>query len=717
LPPSPQQVNAFLSNPTPENYAATVEQLLNSTSYGERWARHWLDVARYADTKGYVFQEERRYPYAYTYRDYVIQSFKTDKPYNQFLIEQIAADQLNLQDDQSPLAAMGFLTLGRRFLNNQNDIIDDRIDVITRGTMGLTVACARCHDHKFDPVPKEDYYALHGVLASSQEPDEKPLLNPLDDSNPQYQSYLTARQAIEKEIDDIRQREIDNKLNEFRQQAGSYLVAALDYHTSTNPPANLEDFAGPRQLTPIVLQRWIDHLNASYTNPNPALLPAIVLHALLQSPNPTLPKSLPGNPTVARHLAQIETLSPESLANALNQTLNPPTNNPDANLLAFTQSHDYPATPDRPAVERLLRRHVGNLTVGHRQRIEALSWTHPGAPARAMVLQDKPTPSNSRVFLRGNPNNPGDEVPRRFLSALAGPNPTPFSHGSGRLELAQAIASPTNPLTARVMVNRIWAWHFGHPLVSTPSDFGVRTPEPLQHDLLDYLASKLIENNWSIKSLHQTIVLSKTFQQSSEPHNPTTLSTDPDNNYLSRFNRQRLDFESLRDTLLAVAGNLDPAYGGLPVDITSDQPSPRRTIYGFIDRQNLPGIFRTFDFASPDTSRPQRFQTTVPQQALFLMNSPFAIQQARTLAQRTLNSTPTTPDRITTLYQLAYQRNPSDQEQNLAQQFLVNSTTCNNPYTPANQPATEETEQNPALQPWEQLAQAILLSNELSFLD
>jgi hypothetical protein len=719
LPPSPQQVDAFLQNPTTKNYAATVEQLLNSTSYGERWARHWLDVARYADTKGYVFQEERRYPYAYTYRDYVIQAFKNDKPYNQFLIEQIAADQLNLADDKTPLAAMGFLTLGRRFLNNQNDIIDDRIDVITRGTLGLTVACSRCHDHKFDPVPKEDYYALHGVLASSEEPEEKPLLKPLDDSNPQYQSYLQDRQAIEKEIDDIRQREVDNKLNEFRQQAGSYLLAALDYRNVTNPPANLEDFAGPRQLTPIILQRWIDHLNSTYSNPNPATLPAIVLHTLLQNPNPTTPTSLPGNPAIAQQLTQIKSLSTESLTSTLNQALNPSPETSDPSLLAFLQSPDYPATPPRPAVERLLRRHVGNLTVGHRQRIEALSWTHPGAPARAMVLQDKTTPSNSRVFLRGNPNNPGDEVPRRFLTALSGPNPTPFSQGSGRLELAQAIASPNNPLTARVIVNRIWTWHFGRPLVSTPSDFGVRTPKPLQQDLLDYLATQLIAENWSIKSLHRTIVLSQTFQQSSEPHNPATLSTDPDNHYLSRFNRQRLDFESLRDTLLAVAGNLDAAYGGLPVDITSDQPSPRRTIYGFIDRQNLPGMFRTFDFANPDTSRPQRFQTTVPQQALFLMNSPFAIHQARTLAHRTINSTPNTPDRITALYQFAYQRHPSEPEQHLAQQFLANSSACNNPYTPASPQPNPQTENTPpsSLQPWEQLAQAILLSNELSFLD
>ena len=317
-----------------------------------------------------------------------------------------------------------------------------------------------------------------------------------------------------------------------------------------------------------------------------------------------------------------------------------------------------------------------------------------------MALADRPNPADSRILLRGNPGNAGDEVPRRFLEILSGAERAPFTNGSGRLELARAIASAGNPLTARVYVNRIWLHHFGEGLISTPGDFGVRTEPPGHRALLDYLAASFLESGWSTKAIHRLILLSAAYQQSSEP-SPQTLKGDPDNRLVSRMNRQRLDFEALRDTLLAVAGKLDLTVGGLPVEIDREPFSARRTLYGLIDRQNLPAVFRTFDFANPDTSNQRRFRTTVPQQALFLMNSPFVVQQARNLVQRPeIIGAGNCSEQVQALYRLVLQRLPDRPEAQLARNFI------------AGQPGTTTD-----LSPLERYAQMLLLSNELMFVD
>jgi len=303
------------------------------------------------------------------------------------------------------------------------------------------------------------------------------------------------------------------------------------------------------------------------------------------------------------------------------------------------------------------------------RKIDELDATHPGAPPRAMALVDKSQPYNVQVFIRGNADNRGPEVPRQFPEVVAGPNRKPFQKGSGRLELAQAITSPENPLTARVLVNRVWLHHFGAGLVHTPSDFGLRSDPPTHPELLDYLANSFMREGWSIKKLHRLIMLSSVYQQSSDD-NPRGEQLDPNNQWVWRMNRQRLDFEALRDSLLATAGKLDLTSGGHAVDITTEPYSTRRTVYGYIDRQNLPGLFRTFDFASPDSTSPQRFFTTVPQQALFLMNSPFVVQQARDLVNRAEFRTLASSElRVRFLYEQAFQRNPTREEIQLAQEF------------------------------------------------
>jgi mono/diheme cytochrome c family protein len=599
LPPTPAEIDAYVHDADPDADARLVDRLLASPRYGERWGRHWLDVARYADTKGYVFMEERRYPFAFTYRDYVIRSFNEDKPYDRFILEQLAADKLDLGNDPRPLAAMGFLTLGRRFLNSQPDIIDDRIDVTCRGLLGLTVTCARCHDHKFDPIPAKDYYSLYGVFASSVEPKDPPLIE-----TPHRTAALA---AYEKEL--------------------------------AKRTAEVTAYRKSKQDVAAGLSRAV-----ALTMPGLDARPLRAVAAL--GPNP------------------IETLPAEKFDKLLNR-------------------------PDREKLRLLVK------------NVESFQANSPAAPMRAMALADAPQPVAPHVFLRGNAGNPGPEVPRQFLEVLAGPDRKPFPNGSGRLDLAKAIADPNNPLTARVFVNRVWALHFGKGLVGTPSDFGVRSDPPTHPELLDYLADRFVKDGWSIKHLHRLILLSDTYRQRSDDR-PDGAKIDPENRLVWKFNRQRLDFEALRDGMLAVAGRLDESVGGPAVDLLAQPVIPRRTVYGFIDRQNLPGLFRTFDFASPDTHAPQRYTTTVPQQALFLMNSPFAVQQAQALAARPEVAGQSQPGlRIDALYRLLYGRPPTTEEAELGVRFVEDAH------------AASETK----LAPWEQYAQVLLLANEFAFVD
>jgi hypothetical protein len=509
LPPTAKELAEFEADPSDARYEATVDWLLSVPQYGERWARHWLDIARYADTKGYLFEEDRNYKHAYKYRDWVISSFATDRPYDEFIVAQLAADQI---DDPASVPAMGFLTLGRRFLNNRHDIINDRIDVVTRGLMGLTVACARCHDHKYDPISAADYYALYGVFASSEE-------RPRDDAPPM-------------------------------------LVEA---------------------------ERVVDPV----------------------------------------------------------------------------------------------------------------------------------------IFLRGSPGNRGPKVDRRFLTCLAPENkPEPFKHRSGRLELAQTIASHKNPLTARVWVNRVWGHLLGRGLVNTPSDFGSRGAPPTHPELLDWLACEMMapasgHPGWSTKRLIRRIVLSSTYRQASNEQSEC-LAVDPENLLLWRANRRRLDLESLRDSVLAAAGRLDATIGGPSVPLTASPFPTRRAVYGFIERQNLPAFFRTFDFANPNTHTPERPQTVAPQQALFLMNSPFVMEQAAHLAARTANTSEGAAGendsakaaRIELLFQHALGREPSSEETADALAFVS-----------ATQSPESATPEMQALTRWEQLAQVLLMSNEFAFVD
>ena len=302
-----------------------------------------------------------------------------------------------------------------------------------------------------------------------------------------------------------------------------------------------------------------------------------------------------------------------------------------------------------------------------------------------MALVDSPQPKNSRVFIRGNPNRLGEEAPRQFLAILAGDKRQPFTRGSGRLELARAIASRENPLTARVMVNRLWLHHFGAGLVTTPDDFGLRSDPPSHPELLDYLAWRFMQDGWSLKKLHRLLMLSSVYQQKSDD-NLRHEKLDPDNRLLAKMNRRRLDFESMRDTLLFVAGNLDHSLGGRPVDLlkrgtANQQPySNRRTVYGVIDRNDLLALFRIFDFANPDITTAQRDATTVPQQALFFLNSPFVMEQACKMVNRpAFQRLDDETKRVRYLYQLVYQRDPTGGRNPTGTSFPPGQVGCNGP--------------------------------------
>ncbi|HWC00969.1 MAG TPA: PSD1 and planctomycete cytochrome C domain-containing protein, partial [Bryobacteraceae bacterium] len=681
LPATQAEIEAFAADRSPAAYARLVDRLLASPRYGERWARYWLDVARYSDARNVG----ERFPWSYTYRDWVIRAFNEDLPYDRFVELQLAADVLPGKRDVRDLAALGFLSLGRDFPKTFPETVDDRIDVVTRGFLGLTVACARCHDHKYDPIPTKDYYSLYSIFSNIREPRELPLVAASTAARPELDRVWQPRLQHIREVDaEYRRKRCAEMVSFFKTQIADYLVATRDSRNLSN--TEIEELVKDRQLNLHMLSRWRSYLAESRARKEPVFQ---IWHALADLPDaefatkagPVLKGQTGVNPRVA---AEFHQHPPASLREAANlyaavllkydrpETLASAEEEP---LRLALRSPQAPVNVPVEEFELIYTEGDGNNTRGFERRYEAMraSYAYAGASPRAMVLEDVPSPQPVHVFIRGNPNNPGVETPPHFLSCLAGPEPAVFRKGSGRLELAQAVASPANPLTARVMVNRVWMHHFGVGLVRTPSDFGVRGDAPTHPELLDYLAVRFMQSGWSIKSLHRLILLSATYRQSSQD-NPESRQIDPENQLLWRMNRQRLDIEALRDSLLAVSGRLDLTAGGPPYSLTGLPTVPRRTVYGFIERGRVPGFLSNFDFASPDQHAPLRYNTTVPQQALFLLNSPFVAEQARHLAHRPeVERLSDAQQRIGEMYRIVFGRAPSSHEVELGKRFLASA--------------------------------------------
>ena len=698
LPPTPGEVDAFVAADSPGAYRRLVERVLASPRFGERWGRHWLDVARYADTKGYLAGNQARlFTHSYTYRDYVIDAFNADLPYDRFIIEQVAADKLELGDDKQPLAAMGFLTLGRRFLNNPHDIIDDRIDVVTRGMMGLTVSCARCHDHKYDPIPIADYYSLYGVFASSHEPGDKPFISDAIDPIERV-AFDEERKRREDKLNNYKREQYARVREQVKEQTGDYVWAA--HRAAKLPAGKVDELARKAKLDPELTRRWMRHLAKRRESGDPVFAAWFALTKLDAGSFGEQAKAVLGgeplanaHPAVRAALAEAGSL--EAAAKSLGQLLYKAKSG-QPKLREAVHSDDSPAKLSDGDVNRVMDVEGRQGIRSRKRKFDELEGEHPGAPNRAMVLLDNASPHDPRIFRRGNPGMKGDAVPRRFIAALSHGERKPFVEGSGRLEMAEAIADPGNPLTARVMANRVWQRLFGTGLVITPSDFGVRAEPPSHPKMLDFLAADFVDNGWSVKALIRGIVTSSTYQQGETVH-PKYAERDPGNRLLWQMNRKRLDFEAMRDSVLSVSGNLTLKQGGRSVHIANKPDARCRTVYGFVNRQNLPNLFRTFDFAGPDTTCPQRFTTTVPQQALYLLNSPFIEAQAKRLGARSGVTSADDEERIRVIYRLAYQREPSAEELALAKGFVDEFV--------------------PSAVAWERLGQALLVSNEMMFVD
>ena len=778
LPPTIDEVHAFEIDLSPDAWQKAVDRLLANKAYGERWGRVWLDVARYSDTKGYVYgREERTFVFAPAYRDWVINAFNEDLPYDRFVLLQIAADQL-VDQGSSDLAAMGFLTLGRRFLAIPSDIIEDRIDTVFRGLMGLTVGCSRCHDHKFDPIPTEDYYSLYGVFQSGI--DQRVSLDQnLAFHSAEFLTGLEERRQKLKEVTAVQRSEANARIqSRFKE----YLLTQTQMEKY--PEGSFNQLSTKEDLIPALVHRWEWFLALPESVADPRLrvwnelsrLPADdfttraaeVLQRLRTEEgacHPTVLAKFEMTPASIAETAERYGQLVDETAKRWKQESETrvgagevaPRTSKDASLeslRALLIDVDSPFyIPEEPIDSTEWYWDNGTCVEIWKAQSELDRWLLQATehPPEIGIMVDRPLKSDGRIFRRGDPNQKGRSVPRRFLSLVAGPDRTPFAHGSGRLEMAQEIVSKTNPLTARVWVNRVWQQLFGAGLVKSASDFGLRCDAPSHPELLDDLALRFMEHDWSTRWLVREILMSQAYQRSSEVVLAPTASVDvasvgsvavgsvavggvavggvaagepsevdPANRLLWRATKQRLTWEQMRDSFLVSAGTLDSRLGGKSVDafVLLPNGTSRRSIYTTIDRQYLPLTFQMFDFANPDLHTPVRSETTVPQQGLFLLNHPLVAACSQSIASRLdreyAESTATDQGYVEVLYRHLLQRSPSPDELAIATSFLAESAADLDASAPHDGTGVNAVGR---LKPRELLAQVILISNEAIFLD
>lgn len=864
LPPTPQEVAAYVADDSPNAYAQLIDRLLESPHYGERWGRHWLDVARFADDQAHTFGVKPNSE-AWRYRQWVIEAFNRDLPYNDFVRMQIAGDQLDPAAGFDRYIALGYFGLGAVYYKNSDkakaeaDELDDRIDTLTRGFLGLTVSCARCHDHKFDPIPTSDYYSLAGIFNSS------PLATiPLADQSV-VDTYNQGQQHIkqsEKQLNDrtleLRETQAESHVN----QVDAYVQAIWKQRVAkarqeTLSPKQLATSFG---LAESSIVKWSEFLSEGRKGKHPLLEPWF----LLPTPTAETPiDSIPDNvQQVAKTLQQeIQNIlnerdgKPVEKAPSLPERTDPVYSSPlitrdrlsveiDVELngakelyLVITDGADGKSCDhadwiepklitasgeqkltdlkwrsavsgygsinlnrgveggplriadkqyengigthapcvivyDLPAGTQRFRSTAGLDLTGSAQgggTVNFLLYTSPppisvtfeaededrkpsekklskekiellkdvfgdgglfrlpddqfqdtltevevtelaqlqtqldearkAAPAMypsAHAIRDN-NPQNMKVFVRGNPARQGEIAPRQFLRILSNDQRTPYDQGSGRRQLADDIASNSNPLTARVMVNRVWQQHFGRGIVATPSNFGQMGDPPTHPELLDWLTVDFIEHGWSLKSLHRQIMRSATYQLSSD-NDISNAEIDGDAKWLWRMNRRRLDVEAWRDSLLAVSGQLDTKLGGENVGLNGN----RRTVYAKISRHELDELLRLFDFPDANVTSEKRTVTTVPQQQLFMLNSSFMVQQATALSNRLKAAAATDKDRIEAAFPLLFSRPATEREVQIGLDFLTNAGT--------DAPGQK-------IDAWQQYAQALLSLNEFMYID
>jgi hypothetical protein len=869
LPPTPAEVEEFLADIEPAAFEKVVDRLLRSPAYGERWGRYWLDVARYSEDQAHTFSVTAN-TNGFRYRDWVISAMNSDMPYDLFVQRQIAGDLMasNEAERFEHLPALGYFGLGAQYYKNSDaakaaaDELDDRVDTLTRGFLGLTVSCARCHDHKFDPIPQQDYYSLAGIFQSSRLHTAPLVPQPEVDA---YQKYQKQIKDLEKEIaqtlDSVGPRAREAQADNI----AAYMIAVWKTKrmTESAKPGKLSEEAGLNAKT---LKRWSEFLSKDETRSITALsawfdavdaipqedsnlstsAPWVAPESLIvaskkfqrfaslllrqrdakltaeeklelsqfvgrgnsifrsapvtqSEPSVSIDVDITGakqlflvvsdggngircdhadwaEPVLVKDdglelkLTEIKwretktsfgqvkvdqnvegqairiggttyrfglgTHATSRIAYDLPEGVrrfraiagldNSGTDQEgDCGKNAMIQFSVYTETPrdvaitetdvlaslfgekglfivDPAQAEKHLSTEHAKLLSELRQTLEQRKKASPMMYPTAHVIAES-KPADMKVFVRGNPANQGEVAPRRFLRILSEKEPKSYSEGSGRLELAEAIASKDNPLTARVMVNRIWQHHFGTGIVGTPDNFGALGEKPTHPELLDYLTHRFLESGWSVKAMHREIMLSATYQLSSQ-QNENNMNVDADNRYLWRMNRRRLEVEAWRDALLSVSGKIDPRMEGSSTNL-ADPKNTRRTIYAFISRHELNNMLRLFDFPDANITASTRAETTVPQQQLFVLNSPFMLEQARAFAKR-LNEEAgaDTEARVRYAFTLAFSRPVSDVELKLAGQYLAG--------------ANDDTKKdNNALNRWERYAQVLLGSNEFMYLD
>ncbi|MDB5313924.1 MAG: Planctomycete cytochrome [Gemmataceae bacterium] len=693
LPPTPDEVEAFVTDTSPDAYPKLIDQLLASPHYGERWARYWLDVARYAEDQAHTFAVKPK-TNAYVYRDWVIRAFNADMPYDTFVRLQLAGDLLPEagREPFTQLAGLGFLGLGAEYYKNTAreqaiaEELDDRVDVVSRAFLGLTVSCARCHDHKFDPIPTRDYYSLAGLFYGTNLTDA-PLAKP-----DELKKYNDAQAKVKDQ---------ETAVNALLGQAGQdaaksavaltakYLLAARKVRETKTAAAAVAKADG---LDRYFLDRWVKFLDPGAAGKAPAMFKD--WFALKPDAKPADVKAVAE--AVQQKLAAVEI--PETVGTTPKGKK--PTGAKPADPLTKVMFLD-PTAPlfVAPAdVEKQFLTDADKPKLAEmRAELEKRKKESPPAPLQAPVLSG--AGQGMKVYIRGNPAAKGEDAPKGFLQVLAKATPAdPKPKDYTRLDLANAIATPDNPLTARVIVNRVWQAHFGRGLVNTPSNFGALGDRPSHPELLDYLAVEFVKRGWSIKWLHRQIMRSAAYQLASEP-DAGNGKIDAANVYLWRSTRRRLDVEAWRDSLLAVSGNLDATMGGPTYDL-KDAGAKRRTVYAKISRHELDGLLRLFDFPDANVTADKRSNTTVPQQQLFALNSEFMVTQAKAFAARVAKAGPTDEERVTAAYRLAFNRPPETREVSIALAFLKAPT----------KPADKLTR-------WEQYAQALLAANEFMYVD
>jgi hypothetical protein len=723
LPPTPQEVDAFASasaQNAPAALRALIDRLLSSPHYGEKWGRHWLDVARYADSNG--LDENIALGTAWRYRDYVVQAINNDLPFDQFLTEQIAGDLLDSKDvptRQRRMTATAFLNLGAKVLAEPDkeklamDVVDEQIDVLGRAFMGMTLGCARCHDHKFDPVGQDDYYALAAIFKSTQSfsVDRIGALStayesPMGDFEA-FAAIKSAEQILKDQKSAVAKAEAEaNKAlkDEVRTKAVDYLMAAAAV-PSTPTLSQVRPIAEKHGLRPHIL------LNTR------VWLAANEQHALFQPWQEAVRSRHDAShlrPYYTLIFKQAGLVTPSPKNAAANESLL------HQARAALDDAKGFLALPPEPMV--LYPKDVAEKVQQLRDTMMATESNLPDLPTAISVSDSSKILNQLPIHIRGSHLTLGKPVARgvpQVMQVSMKTKPRFPASQSGRLELARWLASPEHPLTARVFVNRVWTWHFNQGIVPTPDNFGLLGSVPTHPELLDYLARWFIDNGWSLKSLHRLILTSQTYLQASSTTLARAAQVDPENKLLHRFPVRRLEAEEVRDALLAVAGSLDPAIGGKTIprrnrefvfnhtskDFTT-YGSTRRALYLPIIRNNLYDLFQQFDYPDPATSTGQRNSTVVSPQALLLMNSDLVSKAADTLAARLLKTAEDA--RLATAWRLAFARDATESDLRRARDFL---TTADASLASAVSDPAKRLQQT-----WSLLAQALLMSSEFIYL-